>query len=98
MIDNTPDDDTDNPRYVLNEDYYISIYVPKPSEYNYELYYYTIDSPGQLTGARSAARSSDSTFNVLLADLYDQTTSYTVLPDNQVIDDAHKQITVNAQT
>lgn len=98
LADDTPDDDTDNPLYVLNEDYYISMYVPKPSEYNYELYYYTINSPGQLTCARSAARSSNSTFNVLPADLYDQTTSYNVLPDNQVIDDAHKQITVNAQT
>lgn len=84
--------------YVLNEDYYISMYVPKVSGYNNELYYYTINSPDLLSGTRSAARTSNSSFNVLVADLYKQTTSYTLGNTQEQITDTNRTISVDATT
>ena len=83
--------------YELNEDYYISMYVPKVSNYNSELYYYTINSPDILNGTRSAVCTADKPYNVLIADLYKQETSYELSKQEQITD-TNNHIDVKATT
>ncbi|MDD6489248.1 MAG: hypothetical protein PUG48_05475, partial [Clostridia bacterium] len=84
----------------VNEDYYISMYVPKEESYNNELYYYSIFAPDELTGIKSAKVNQNNTYSVLVADLYTQNTTnrMTVSPDDQQISASNKTITVKAST
>ena len=90
----TSDDD-------INEDYYISIYVPKPDAYNNELYFYSITSPDKLEGRRSAEinKSESKSCNVMIADLFTQNnTSYSVDPPIATISTDNPTITVTASS
>ena len=90
----TADDD-------INEDYYISIYVPKPETYNNELYFYSITSPDKLEGRRSAEinKSNSKSCNVMIADLFTQKEEYySVTPPNDTISTDNPTITVKASS
>lgn len=83
----------------INEDYYISIYVSKPSEYNNELYFYAITSPDKLEGRRSAELSESKSCNVLIADLFTQKeNAFSVAPPNDTISVDNPTITVKASS
>lgn len=90
----TADDD-------INEDYYISIYVPKPETYKDELYFYSITSPDKLEGRRSAeiSKSDSKSCNVMIADLFTQKEDYySVAPPNDTISTDNPTITVKASS
>lgn len=87
----------------INEDYYISIYVPKPETYNNELYFYSITSPDKLEGLRSAEISkgeNENKFcNVMIADLFTQKeNAFSVAPPNDTISTDNPTITVTASS
>ncbi|MGN1480953.1 hypothetical protein [Porcipelethomonas sp.] len=83
----------------INEDYYISIYVPKLDTYTDQLYFYTIQSPEKLEGLRSAELSESKFCNVLIADLFNQEENeYSVAPSNEQINVNNPTITVNAKS
>ncbi|MGN0593731.1 MAG: hypothetical protein ACI4I6_01115 [Hominimerdicola sp.] len=84
----------------INEDYYISMYVPKESTYNNQLYYYSIYGPSELSGEKSAKVNNINFYNVLVADLYEQETTsrMTVSPDDQQVSTSNKTITVKLST
>lgn len=90
---NTGDVDLSVPdNYTLCEDYYISLYVPSPSNQNdlKNLYHYTIEVPERLNAnaishetnkdpnVRSAGVTKRNTCTVLIADLFEQTVKETV--------------------
>ena len=66
---------TDNT--TVSEDYYIIIYVPRPDDYNKELFFYSIGVDQSLSGKKSArVVNKDRGYNdkyVLIADLFTQT-------------------------
>ena len=82
----------------VNEDYYISMYVPKEANYNNELYYYSITGPTELMGLKNAKVNHNNSYNVLVADLYTQDTinRMTVLPEDQQVNASNKKIFVTA--
>ncbi|WP_295072491.1 hypothetical protein [Ruminococcus sp.] len=82
--------------YVLNEDYYISMYVPKSSA----LYFYEIKAPSELTGTKTAKVNEKNVYTVIAADLYtqDTTSRLSVSPEDQQINASNKTIYVNAST
>lgn len=85
----------------INEDYYISIYVPKPETYTNELYFYSITSPDKLEGRRSAEinKSESKSCNVMIADLFTQKgIEYSVNPPNDTISTDNPTITVKASS
>ena len=85
----------------INEDYYISIYVPKPKTYTNELYFYSIESPDKLEGRRSAkiSESENKFCNVMIADLFTQKeNTYSVEPGIDTISVNNPTITVNASS
>lgn len=84
----------------VNEDYYISMYVPKEANYNNELYYYSITGPTELMGLKNAKVNHNNSYNVLVADLYTQDTinRMTVLPEDQQVNASNKKIFVTAST
>lgn len=84
----------------VNEDYYISMYVPKEADYNNELYYYSITGPTELIGLKNAKVNHNNSYNVLVADLYTQDTinRMTVLPEDQQVNASNKKIFVTAST
>lgn len=67
------------------EDYYLSIYVPKPSEYTNQLYHYTVISPTRLSSenidyttadkpsVKSAGLTQAHSCSILISDLFKQT-------------------------
>ncbi len=82
--------------YILNEDYYISMYVPKSSA----LYFYEIKAPSELTGTKTAKVNEKNVYTVIAADLYtqDTTSRLSVSPEDQQINASNKTIYVNAST
>lgn len=88
--------------YVLNEDYYLSMYIPEADD----LYFYEIKAPAELTAYSKYSGSSKNIkvneknfYTVIAADLYTQTTSrLSVLPDDQQITATNKKIYVRAST
>ncbi|MCR5600649.1 MAG: hypothetical protein K6G33_07910 [Ruminococcus sp.] len=82
--------------YVLNEDYYISMYIPNSAD----LYFYQIKAPSELTGAKIAKVNEKNIYTVIAADLYTQETSnrLTVAPDDQQINASNKTIYVNTSS
>ncbi|MCR5458016.1 MAG: hypothetical protein K6F14_08060 [Clostridiales bacterium] len=77
--------------YDLNEDYYISMYIPMSTD----LYFYEIKAPSSLEGGKNVKVNEGNVFTVIAADLYKQTTNdFRVLPDNQEISAANKTITM----
>ena len=83
----------------VNEDYYISMYVPATEIGSNNLYYYTITNPSLLTGQKSAKVNRKNYYNVLIADLYTQETStLTVAPDDQQISASNNALTIKAAT
>ena len=84
----------------INEDYYLSFWVPVPSEYKYELFYFTVVPEDTLPGRRTAKLDQANTVNMLIAELYAQDTSvwYEVSPNEQEINESNHEITVTAAT
>ena len=83
----------------INEDYYISMFVPKSEDYGNELYFYSIVGPSELSGVKAAKVNKINSFNVLVADLYTQeTSSLVVSPDDQQINASNKLLAVKAST
>ena len=83
----------------INEDYYISMFVPKSEDYGNELYFYSIVGPSELSGVKAAKVNKINSFNVLVADLYTQeTSSLVVSPDDQQISASNKLLAVKAST
>lgn len=83
----------------INEDYYFSIYVPEPENYNYELYLFSTIAPAKISGSKTAKRDDAdyTTYNMLIAELYKQTPArYDVTPDDQQMTGSNRTITVNA--
>lgn len=85
---------------VLHEDYYISMYVPRPAGYNGELYNYTVTPPSTLLGIKAANVVVDNDFNVIVGELFDQTTTngLVVGPELQQITTSDHKICVTAKT
>ena len=83
----------------INEDYYISVYVPEPVGYNNELFYYTVQSSDRLTGQKTAAKDVSKPCNVMIAQLFkQQDMSYVVEPSHDQINVETPQLTVKAAT
>ncbi|MEE5993292.1 MAG: hypothetical protein V3G42_08630 [Oscillospiraceae bacterium] len=73
----------------FDEDYYISMFVPTPTNYTeetdiesvkipaYRLFYYEITPPTELTGTRKAVLTTKYTYNMMIANLFEQDTSLT---------------------
>ncbi|MCR5459167.1 MAG: hypothetical protein K6F51_04655, partial [Acetatifactor sp.] len=82
--------------YVLNEDYYISMYVPLSTE----LYFYEIKAPTELAGRKAAVVNERNRYSVIAADLYTQNTTnrLIVAPEDQQINASNHVITVKAST
>ena len=82
--------------YVLNEDYYISMYIPNSTD----LYFYQIKAPSELSGEKTAKVNEKNIYTVIAADLYTQETTnrLAVAPDDQQINASNKTIYVNAST
>nr|MCR5500850.1 hypothetical protein [Acetatifactor sp.] len=82
--------------YVLNEDYYVSMYVPMSSD----LYFYEIKAPVELTGRKAAVVNEQNVYSVIAADLYAQSTTnrLIVAPEDQQINASNNVVTVKAST
>lgn len=81
----------------VNEDYYISIYVPGSENAKKDLYYYTINAPDELDGEK-IVRVNNSDFNVLVSDLYTQETKKLQTTDQEQITSMNRTISVEAET
>ena len=94
--------------YTLCEDYYLSIYVPKPKNYGTEIYHYKAIAPNQLDAnnidysgehpkINSAGVTQPIKYNLMVADLFKQTVDglMTVTPNNEQITANNKKITVD---
>ena len=84
--------------YVLNEDYYISMYIPDNN--SNALYFYDIKAPTELTGAKTLKVNEKNTYQVIAADLYTQDTKsrMSVLPEDQQITTSNRKLFVDAST
>ena len=88
----------------VNEDYYLSLWVPEVEGYTNEIYLYTASAPDELwsneVAPKKAVKNRDSgTRNFLIADLFKQTEKkYEVLPDTEQIDVGNREIEVNMAT
>lgn len=95
-------------KYVLKEDYYLSIYVPK-ADYGAKIFHYNVLAPNRLNSdnidyigdeapkIRSAAVDQKFDCSILIADLFKQTVTkrMTVKPDIEQITANNKKITVD---
>ncbi len=90
----------------FQEDYYISIRVPKPTGYTNQLYYFSVAPSETISGTTSGSKTAKivkghyKNFNMLIADLYEQDTTvkYEVGPGTQLIDGTNNTLTVEAVT
>lgn len=84
--------------YILNEDYYISMYIPDNN--SNALYFYDIKAPTELTGAKTMKVNEKNTYQVIAADLYtqDTTSRMSVLPEDQQITTSNRRLFVDAST
>lgn len=84
--------------YILNEDYYISMYIPDNN--SNALYFYDIKAPTELTGAKTLKVNEKNTYQVIAADLYtqDTTSRMSVLPEDQQITTSNRRLFVDAST
>lgn len=77
--------------YVLNEDYYITMFVPMSND----LFFYEIIAPDELQGVKTVNVIEGNVFTVIAANLYTQTTpQLNVLPDDQQINASNKTVYV----
>lgn len=91
------------------EDYYLSIYVPKPQGYKNELYHYSVITPTRFLAdaidyttsskpnVRSAGVTQPHTCTILISELFKQTVTdrMTVTPPNEQITANNRTITVD---
>lgn len=86
----------------FQEDYYISIRVPKPEGYTNQLYYFSVTPSETISGNRTAkiVQGHYTNFNLLIADLYSQDTTvkYEVGPSEQLITGSNNVLTAEMVT